>query len=109
VLIGVGASVALGSCFALFVIVLLVTLVVKRWRQSEAQKDLIQYERKVKRKSMASVASGSASTPPTNEQLDQQPGPDSYSSLAPLIRDWNIEQGHTDYETLKRIDEATND
>jgi len=105
VLIGVGAGVAIGTCFSLFVITLLVMLVLKRWRQREAQKDLMQYEKKVRRKSQAQLV-------PTNAEYVPAPGnstPDSYSSLAPLIRDWNIEHGHTDYETLKRVEEATKD
>jgi len=103
VLVGIGAGVAFGTCFALFVITLLVMLVVKRWRQSEAQKDLMQYERQVRRKSANLTPTNAECVPVTNLPSD------SYSSLAPLIRDWNIEQGHTDYETLKRIDEATKD
>jgi len=107
VLVGVGVSVALGTCFAFFVVTLLGILVVKRWKQREAQKDLISYEKKVRRKS----AAASALLPATNthEQAVMATDSESYSSLAPLIRDWNIEQGHTDYETLKRIDEATLD
>jgi len=102
-LIGVGVAVAFGTCFALFVLILLVILVVKRWRQREAQKDLIQYERRVRRKSAHIPMAVNA------QPSEFSSSPSSYSSLAPLIRDWNIEQGNTDYETLKRVEEATKD
>ena len=107
VLVGVGVSVAFGTCFALFVISLLVILVMKRWRQREAQKDLMQYERQRRRKS------GQLSAPVNDaceeSSLSTTPDREAYSSLAPLIRNWNIEQGNTDYETLKRVEEATKD
>jgi len=103
-----GVAIALGGAFAIFVLILLALLIRRILRQQAAVNELARQE-KIYRQHRPSSDSEDESPKKSviDTNGDRKRDPTGYSSLAPLIRQRYIEQGQTDYQTLKRIEQAT--
>ncbi|KAL6063239.1 hypothetical protein QOT17_011723 [Balamuthia mandrillaris] len=130
-----GCGIVIGGVLALFVVFLLVVFVRRALVHRAAARALADFQRKRLQQPVLSVSDSEERDPAAaaafgieaeddallgggggDAAVVYSPGmeattasPDSeYSSLAPLIKRWNIEKGYTDYATLKRIEDVDN-
>eukprot|EP01090_Pellita_catalonica_P013536 TRINITY_DN3242_c0_g1_i1.p1 TRINITY_DN3242_c0_g1~~TRINITY_DN3242_c0_g1_i1.p1 ORF type:complete len:230 (+),score=18.77 TRINITY_DN3242_c0_g1_i1:42-731(+) len=102
ILLAIGIGV--GAVLVIVVLVFLGLWARKKFRQTLTQQELSRHRRRYGRPGIAD------STDDEGISGNEESGPEAgYSSLAPLIRDMHIQQGNSDYKTLKRIEEGEAD